>query len=342
MSVNLSTPFEQNGFTLKNRIVMPPMCQYSVTAQDGKPNDWHYVHYVSRAIGGVGLINMEMTNVEPDGRITNQCLGLWSDDHIPAFARIIDAVHQYDTKIGIQIAHAGRKSEDAVQPVSSTNVAFSSQYRQPRALTTDETKRMVELFRDAVVRAVKAGVDTVQLHGAHGYLIHQFHSPGTNDRTDVYGDDPARFGIEIIQAAKSVLPSHVKLQMRVSAADYGEGGYDLDYGVELCRKYKAAGVELFDISSGGGTSTNPRGLGGGVYPGYQLHMARAVKEATGLPVIAVGLLDEPKLALSAVASGDCDFVAVGRGMLRDPYWALHAQQATDGRVEPPKAYVRGY
>ncbi|MWC30283.1 NADH:flavin oxidoreductase/NADH oxidase [Paenibacillus sp. MMS18-CY102] len=341
MSITLSTPFEHGRLQLRNRIVMPPMCQYSAENNNGMPTDWHDVHYVSRAVGGTGLIVIEMTDIEPDGRISEQCLGLWSDEQIPAFARMIERMKRHSAKVGIQIAHAGRKSNCAQVPVSSSNAAFSPAYKQPRALSTDETKQMVERFRDAVSRAVQAGVDTIQLHGAHGYLIHQFHSPSINDRTDQYGtDDPTRFGVEIIQAARSVLPSHIPLQMRVSAVDYGEGGYDLAYGVELCRKYQAAGVELFDISTGGGVATSPVMLD--VYPGYQLPMARAVKQATGLPVIAVGLLDEPKLAQAAVANGDCDLVAVGRGMLRDPYWALHAQQATGSKAEPPKPYLRGY
>jgi 2,4-dienoyl-CoA reductase-like NADH-dependent reductase (Old Yellow Enzyme family) len=208
------------------------------------PTDWHYVHYVSRAVGGTGLIIIEMTNIEQDGRISDQCLGLWSDEHIPAFSRMIEGMQKHGSKVVIQIAHAGRKSTCAEVPVSSSNQAFSDQYKQPRAMSTDEVKRMVEKFRDAAVRAVKAGVDSIQLHGAHGYLIHQFHSPSINNRTDEYGDDPTRFGIEVIQAVRSAIPSDMKLQIRVSAVDYGVGGYDLNYGVKVCQKYAAAGVDL--------------------------------------------------------------------------------------------------
>jgi len=340
MALSLATPFELGDFKLNNRIVMPPMCQYSAVGKDGMPTDWHYVHYVSRAVGGTGLIIIEMTNVEPDGRISDQCLGLWSDEHIPAFARMVEGMQQHGSKVSIQIAHAGRKSTCAEVPVSSSNQAFSEQYKQPRALTTDEVKRMVEKYRDAAVRAVKAGVDSIQLHGAHGYLIHQFHSPSINTRTDEYGDDPTRFGFEVIQAVKSAIPSSVNLQIRVSAVDYGVGGYDVNYGIEVCRKYAEAGVDLLDISTGGGVSFNalPPNIG----PGYQLPVARAVKQALNLPIIAVGLLDEPKLAHAALVNGDCDLVAVGRGMLRDPYWALHALQETGKKPAPPKAYERGY
>ncbi|GMA52219.1 hypothetical protein GCM10025857_35760 [Alicyclobacillus contaminans] len=249
---HLFEPFQLKGLDLKNRIVMAPMCQYSVTAKDGKPNDWHFTHYTSRAVGGTGLILMEMTDVHPDGRITDYDLGLWSDDQIPAFARIIDAVHGYGSKIGIQIAHAGRKAEDAAQPVAPSPIRFEgSQYKTPREMTTDEVKRMVELFADAAKRAVAAGVDTVELHGAHGYLIHQFHSPSTNRRSDEYGQDLARFGVEVVQAVKSQLPSQMPLLMRVSAVEYVDGGYGLEHMIEICREYQRAGVDMFHVSSGG-------------------------------------------------------------------------------------------
>jgi len=248
----LATPFQFKGLTLKNRIVMPPMCQYSVEAHDGTPTDWHFVHYVSRAVGGTGLIIMEMTDVEPDGRISNGDLGLWSDEQIPAYARIISEVHKYGAKIGIQIAHAGRKAEDAEVPVSSSAIAFpGSRYKTPRALTTEEVKQMVVKFAESARRAVEAGVDTIEVHGAHGYLIHQFHSPLTNQRDDEYGQDKALFGVEVIQAIKKVIPSDMPLIMRVSALEYVDGGYGLEYSTELCRRYKEAGVDIFHLSSGG-------------------------------------------------------------------------------------------
>ena len=339
----LATPFQFKGLTLKNRIVMPPMCQYSVEAHDGTPTDWHFVHYVSRAVGGTGLIIMEMTDVEPDGRISNGDLGLWSDEQIPAFARIITEVHKYGAKIGIQIAHAGRKAEDAEVPVSSSAIAFpGSRYKTPRALTTEEVKQMVVKFAESARRAVEAGVDTIEVHGAHGYLIHQFHSPLTNQRDDEYGQDKALFGIEVIQAIKKVIPADMPLIMRVSALEYVDGGYGLEYSTELCRRYKDAGVDIFHLSSGG---EGPIGSGGrpGVHPGYQVPLARAIKQALGVPVIAVGNLDDPNLAEASLGNGDTDLVAVGRGMLRDPYWALHAIKALSAdELEPPKQYARAF
>lgn len=339
----LSTPYQFKGLTLKNRIVMPPMCQYSVDAHDGTPTDWHFVHYVSRAVGGTGLIIVEMTDVEPDGRISNGDLGLWSDEQIPAYARIVSEVQKYGTKIGIQIAHAGRKAEDAEVPVSASAIAFpGARYKTPRALTTEEVKQMVVKFQDAAKRAVEAGFDTIEIHGAHGYLIHQFHSPLTNQREDEYGRDKALFGVEIIKAVKEVMPADMPLIMRVSAVEYVDGGYGLDYSTELCRRYKDAGVDIFHLSSGG---EGPIGSGGrpGIHPGYQIPLARAIKQALNVPVIAVGNLDDPKLAEASIGNGDTDLVAVGRGMLRDPYWALHAiRELSADELQPPKQYSRAF
>lgn len=336
----LSKPFTLKGLTLKNRIVMPPMCQYSVEAKDGKPNDWHFVHYVSRAVGGTGLIIMEMTDVEPDGRISDYDLGLWSDEHIPAFERIISEVKKYGTKIGIQIAHAGRKAEDAQIPVAPSAIPVSPKYKNPRALTTAEVKEMVQKFREAARRALLAGVDTIELHGAHGYLVHQFHSPALNKREDEYGRDLARFGVEVIEAMKSEMPADMPLIMRMSAVEYIDGGYDLDHSIEIARRYREAGVDMFHVSSGGEGPAGVRKPGN--YPGYQVPFARAFKQALEVPVIAVGLLDDAKLAEATIANGDADLIGVARGMLRDPYWALHAIQELKGEAAPPKQYERAY
>ncbi|WP_028403316.1 NADH:flavin oxidoreductase/NADH oxidase [Ectobacillus panaciterrae] len=338
---NLFTPFSYKGLELKNRIVMPPMCQYSVTAKDGKPNDWHLFHYTSRAIGGAGFIIMEMTDIDPDGRITDFDLGIWSDEHIPAFQRIVDSVHSYGAKIGIQIGHAGRKAEDANPPVAPSAIRFNEKYRIPRELTTDEVKQMVEKFQKGVRRAVQAGVDTVEIHGAHGYLIHQFHSPLTNHREDVYGQDLSRFGVEVIQAAKAELPAGMPMIMRISAVEYVDDGYGLDYITQVCKEYQKAGVDIFHITSGG---EGPIGSGGrpGIHPGYQVPFARHIKQELACPVIAVGNLDHPLLAESVLGNKDADLVAVGRGMLRDPYWALHAAETLKVKPEVPSQYLRAF
>ncbi|KIL39892.1 NADPH dehydrogenase [Gordoniibacillus kamchatkensis] len=336
----LSTPFTIRNMQLKNRIVMPPMCQYSVEAKDGAPNDWHFVHYVSRAVGGAALIIMEMTDVEPDGRISDYDLGLWSDEHVPAYRRIVSEVHKYGAKIGIQIAHAGRKAQDAEVPVAPSAIAEAPGKKTPRALTTAEVTGMVDKFRDAARRAVEAGFDTIEIHGAHGYLIHQFHSPSLNRRDDEYGQDLGRFGVEVIRAVKSVMPEGMPLLMRLSAVEYMDGGYGLDYSLQLAARYREAGVDAFHVSSGGEGPAGARKPGN--YPGYQVPFARAFKQSLQVPVIAVGIIDEPALAEATVANGDADLVAVGRGMLRDPYWALHALRRLTGQAKPPRQYERAF
>ncbi|WP_373228558.1 NADH:flavin oxidoreductase/NADH oxidase [Cohnella sp.] len=321
---------------------MAPMCQYSVTAKDGKPNDWHYVHYLSRAIGGTGLIIMEMTDVDPDGRITDFDLGLWSDEHIPAFSRIIEGVHANGAKIGIQIAHAGRKAEDAVEPVAPSAIKFpGSKYKTPRALLTNEVIDIIQLFGDATRRAVQAGVDMIELHGAHGYLIHQFQSSLTNQRQDAYGQDLAKFGEEVIKAVKKEMPANMPLVFRISAVEYSDGGYDIEHAIKLCKAYQSAGVDAFHVSSGG------EGLAGerkpGNYPGYQVPFAREIRESLRVPVIAVGMLEEPTLAESVIGNEDADLVAIARGMLRDPYWATNAAIAMKSEhTHVPKQYERAY
>ncbi|MDF2066436.1 NADH:flavin oxidoreductase/NADH oxidase [Bacillus sp. Cr_A10] len=337
---HLFSPIKLKGLEIKNRVVMPPMCQYSVEAKDGIPNDWHFVHYVSRAVGGSGLIIVEMTDVEPDGRITDNDLGLWSDEQIPAYERIVSEVHKYGSKIGIQIAHAGRKATDAKEPVSSSDIPVDSKWKKPRALSTDEVKEMVNKFKDAAKRAIVAGFDTIEIHGAHGYLIHQFHSPAINNRSDDYGKDLSKFGVEVIQAIRSVMPDGMPLIMRISAVEYMDNGYGLQHSLELAKKYKEAGVDVFHVSSGG--EAPPGKVKPANTPGYQVPFARAFKQALDLPVIAVGILEDVNLAEKVIEEGDAELVAIGRGMLKDPYWALHAEESITGKVEPPTPYKRGF
>ncbi|WP_409303819.1 NADH:flavin oxidoreductase/NADH oxidase [Peribacillus sp. SCS-155] len=330
--------FQLKGLQLKNRIVMPPMCQYSVMAKDGKPNDWHYTHYTSRAVGGAGLIIMEMTDVDPDGRITDYDLGLWSDEQIPAFKRIVESCQAYGAKVGIQIAHAGRKAEDAEVPVSSSAIQFSEDYKQPRELTTDEVKEMVGKFESAFKRALEAGVDVIEIHAAHGYLIHQFQSPLTNKREDVYGQDRSLFGVEIVKAARRVMPESMPLIMRISAVEYADGGYDLPYSIELAKRFQEAGVDIFHVSSGGEGTKGPASAG----PGYQLDLAKEIKGALNIPTIAVGRMEDIQLSDEAVREGKADLVAVGRGMLRNPYWANEASIALGGKPLTPKPVAAAY
>ncbi|WP_226002592.1 NADH:flavin oxidoreductase/NADH oxidase [Paenibacillus sp. BJ-4] len=338
---DLFNPYKLKGMELKNRVIMPPMCQYSVDKKDGIATDWHYLHYVSRAVGGAGLIIIEMTDVEPDGRISDFDLGLWSDEQIPALKRIVDACHSYGAKVGIQIAHAGRKAEDAEVPVAPSAIPFDENSKIPRALSTNEVKEMVEKFRSAVQRAVKAGVDTVEIHGAHGYLIHQFHSPLTNKREDEYGKDLTKFGREIIQAAKAEIPEDMPLIMRISAKEYVEGGYGIKESITFAREYQKAGVDIFDISSGG---EGPIAAWGrpGTHAAYQVPLAQEIKQALDIPVIAVGRLDDPILANAVIGNEDADLIAVGRGMLRNPYWALEAAAKLKKETTTPKQYTTGF
>ncbi|WP_019518836.1 NADH:flavin oxidoreductase/NADH oxidase [Faucicola boevrei] len=345
----LQKPFTLKGLSLKNRIVMPPMCQYQ--AVDGVPNDWHFVHYTSRAIGGVGLVIVEMTNIAPNGRISPKCLGLWNDNQRDEFAKIVASVHKYDAKIAIQIAHAGRKAEDCDDVVAPSAIHYGDldfkgqNLKTPRALSTTEIDEIVDGFVKSVQRAIDAGFDAIELHGAHGYLIHQFHAPKSNQRDDEYGQDRFLFGEKVIKAVKAVMPSDMPLIMRISAQEYGENGYDSDYGVEIAKRYVAAGVDMLHISGGGDGV-----LAVGHYPefsaGYQVFLASKIKHATNVPTIAVGMLDNPQLADNVLAR-DADLVAVGRGLLRDPHWWLNAQYNQvgadfDGVNDVPDSYERGY
>lgn len=338
----MNQPFQIKGMELKNRIVMAPMCQYSVEANDGIPTEWHHIHYASRAIGGTGLIIVEMTNVEPRGRITNRCLGLWSDEHIPAFKQIVDSVHRYGSKIGIQIAHAGRKAQDAELPVapSSISVTHDDTTPKPYALTTEEVEQMVLRYKEAAARAVACGFDCIELHGAHGYLIHQFHSPGINKRDDQYGKDLALFGEQVVQAVRSVMPESMPLLFRISAMEYMQDGYQVEHAIELSKRYLAAGVDCFHVSSGGEGPVSVVKPGNDA--GYQVPLAKAFKEAfPDVPIIAVGKLEEAAVAEAVLEAGDADLVAIGRGLLNDPYWALHAIKQLTGTITPPEPYVRG-
>lgn len=296
----LFAPYELKGLTLKNRIVMPPMCQYSVDKEDGIPNDWHFVHYVSRAIGGTGLIIVEMTGVHPDGRITNRDTGIWSDTHIEAYRKLTDSVHAYGAKIAIQLGHAGRKAVDAEPPVAPSAIPFDARSKQPQVLSKEGILEMIEAFRDAARRAVEAGFDTVEIHGAHGYLIHQFHSPLSNLREDEYGQDPALFGEQVVAAIREVVPVDMPLIMRVSAKEYVDGGYGAAYALEFCRRYKDAGVDMFHVSSGG---EGPIGSNGGpnAGPAYQADLAEYIRSGLQVPVIAVGRLEAYSEAQSIIA-----------------------------------------
>ena len=335
---SLFEPFQLKNLTLKNRIVMSPMCQYSVDAGDGRLNEWHYVHYVSRAVGGTGLILVEMTDVEPNGRITAGDSGIWDDSHIEPLRRIADQVHHYGAGFGVQIAHAGRKATDpSWDVVAPSAIRFSDRLPQPRALTTADCERLVEKFAAAARRVVQAGGDIIELHGAHGYLLNQFMSPGSNRRDDRYGE-LTRFPVEVIEAVRAQMPAGMPLCMRVSAVEYSPEGYTLDQLVEMTGVFHRAGVDLFDVSSGSNYPTGPER----VFPGYQVPYADRIRHAVGVPVMAVGMLEDPHVAEAVVAEGRADLVAIGRGHLANPYWTNTAALLLDEPMQTPWEYDRAF
>ena len=345
----LHTPIQLKNMTLKNRVVMPPMCQYVVNDRDGKATDWHFTHYVSRAIGQTALIIVEATAVQPDGRITDYDLGLWSDEQIQPLKRIVDAVHAQGAKIAIQLGHAGRKAEDANPAMAPSAIPITyvpskggpERTTHPQALSLEQIHDVIAAFASAAKRAVQAGFDSIEVHAAHGYLIHEFHSVLLNHREDAYGKDRSLFGCEVIRAVKAVVPADMPILCRLSAIEYMDGGYDLKHSLAIAKKYHEAGADVFDISAGG------EGMPGknkpGNYPGYMLPLAQAFKlHFVDVPIISVGLLENPDIADYAVSSGLSDMVAVGRGMLNDPYWTLHALlQLRAPEMDIPQPYQRG-
>ncbi|GAB6934432.1 MAG: NADPH dehydrogenase NamA [Bacillota bacterium] len=337
-TVHLFQPFRIKDLLLRNRIVMSPMCMYSAT--DGFANDWHFVHYTTRAVGGVGLIILEATGVQPHGRITSRCLGIWDDAHIPGLARIVEGCHAHGAKVGIQLAHAGRKCEIPGRIVAPSAIPFGPNSPTPEELSVNEIREVVESFGQAARRARQAGFDVVEIHGAHGYLINEFLSPLANKRTDAYGgslENRARFLMEVIDAVRAEWPADKPLFLRLSAVDYAEGGVTLEETVEVAKMAKARGVDLIDVSSGGVVP----GVTVPVHPGYQVPFAETVRREADIPTGAVGLITEPKQAEEIVANGRADLVFLGRELLRNPYWPLHAALELGAEIDYwPIQYLR--
>ncbi len=318
------TPFELKSVTIPNRIVMPAMCQYSA-AEDGYVTNWHRVHYGARAVGGVGLIILEATAVEKRGRLSNHDLGIWDDGHIQGLRELVQLGKEQGSVMGIQIAHGGRKSwgDELVAPSA---LAFPES-PTPHALSISEIKAVIESWRQGARRAHAAGFDVLQIHGAHGYLIHEFLSPLSNERTDEYGgtlENRMRFLLEIVEAVQEEWPEDKPLSVRLSAVDYVEGGLTIEDTVEISKMLKRHGVDLMDISSGALLPADMK-LG----PGYQVPFAEAVKKEVDIPTIAVGLITQSELVQEIIFNGRADFVALGRELLRNPYWVLEAKADQD-------------
>ncbi len=334
---NLLSEYHLKDMKLRNRIVMPPMCMYS--AADGLVNDWHLTHYMSRAVGGTGLILLEATGVESRGRITDDDLGLWRDDQVEGMARLVAACREQGAKMGVQLAHAGRKSEVTKEyPVAPSPIAFSDRYRVPKELKKEELPGIAAAFRDAARRADQAGFDTIELHAAHGYLISEFLSPLTNRRTDEYGGSPenrSRLLREILKEVRSVWPERKPLIVRVSAEDYEEGGNHVEIMADMLRDLKSEGIDLVNVSSGGVVDVNMK-----AYPGYQVEYAEIIRKNTALPVIAGGLITSPLMAEEILRKKQADLIYFGRELLRNPYLPLMAAKELGEETEWPKQYLR--
>jgi 2,4-dienoyl-CoA reductase-like NADH-dependent reductase (Old Yellow Enzyme family) len=353
-AASLFTPLAIREVTLRNRIAVSPMCQYS--AEDGFANDWHLVHLGSRAVGGAGLVIMEATAVEPRGRISAADVGIWKDEHVEPLARITKFLRAHGAAAGIQLAHAGRKASTPPpwkgggvtppeaggwQPVAPSRVPFQPGGAAPRELTAAEIGGIVERFRAAAGRAFQAGFQVAEIHGAHGYLIHQFLSPLSNRRTDEYGgafENRIRFALEVARAVRSAWPASLPLFLRISATDWVEGGWDLDQSVELARRVRECGVDLIDCSSGGASPEQRIALG----PGYQVPFADRIRREAGILTGAVGLITTPEQAAEIVRCAQADLVLLARQFLRDPYFPLHAAAALEEHVDPPVQYLRAF
>jgi 2,4-dienoyl-CoA reductase-like NADH-dependent reductase (Old Yellow Enzyme family) len=353
MSAPLFSPFQLRSVQFSNRIGVSPMCQYS--SHDGFATDWHLVHLGCRAQGGAGLVMLEAAAVTPEGRISPDDLGIWKEDHVLGVLRIAEFVHSQGARAGMQLAHAGRKASTASpfeghglvlpadggwQPVAPSAIAFApTGYAVPTALDEAGIAAVIGGFRDAARRALEAGFDFVEIHAAHGYLLHEFLSPLSNLRTDNYGgsfDNRIRLLLEVVDAVRSVWPERLPLFVRISATDWAEGGWNPDESVALARQLRDHGVDLVDCSSGG----NVVDAKVPIAPGYQVGFAARIRREASIAAAAVGLITEPAQANAIIAEGEADFVFLARAELRDPYWPLHAAEALGETVSWPKQYLR--
>ncbi len=348
----LFDPLTIGSVTFQNRIWVSPMCQYSAT--DGLIGDWHQAHLNAFATGGPGLIMVEATGVVPEGRISIACTSLHTQAHADAFKPMIDFAHSHNVKMGIQLAHAGRKAstmrpwddhrmattdEGGWQSVSSSAIAFHG-YPEPRALTVDEIHQLTHDYVAAAKRAVSVGFDVIEIHAAHGYLMHQFYSPLANTRTDEYGgsfENRVRFLLETVVAVRSAIPVSTPLFVRISATDWVDGGWNLVDSIELCTQLKALGVDLIDVSTGGNVHNAPIKA----TPGFQVPFAAAIRTEAAIMTAAVGLITEAEQAQYIIETGEADAVFLARAMIRNPRWALGAAEKLGVKIPWPHQLERG-
>ncbi len=348
----LFSSFTLRELTFRNRIFVSPMCQYS--SVDGMPNDWHLVHLGSRAVGGAGLVMTEATAVSPEGRISPDDAGIWSDVHAEAFIPITRFIRGQGAAAGIQLAHAGRKvSTDRPwsgggpltpdnrgwEPVAPSPLPFTSDHSVPREAMASDLNAIEQQFADAAGRAKKAGFQVIEIHMAHGYLLHEFLSPLSNLRRDDYGgnlENRMRFPLRVARAVREAWPEDLPVFVRISATDWAEGGWDPAQSVEFCKRLKAIGIDLIDCSSGGTLANAAIPMG----PGYQTPFAAEIRREVGIATAAVGFITGPAQAEQIVATGLADAVILAREMLRDPYWPLHAAKALKVDLPWPAQYLR--
>jgi 2,4-dienoyl-CoA reductase-like NADH-dependent reductase (Old Yellow Enzyme family) len=350
----LFTPYRVGSLNLRNRIVIAPMCQYS--ADEGRATDWHIIHLGHLALSGAGLLIIEATAVSPEGRISPDDLGLWSDDTEAALGRVLNIVRRYsDIPIAIQLAHAGRKGSTRVpweggkqirpdeargwRTVAPSALPFAADDQPPAALDREGMARIKDAFAQAARRAARLGLDGIQIHSAHGYLLHQFLSPLSNQRNDAYGgslDNRTCFPLEVFEAVRAAFPADRPIRVRVSGTDWAEAGWNIEETIAFAQALEARGCSAIHVSSGGTTPAQRIPAG----PSYQVPLARAVKAATNLPTIAVGLITGFEQAEAIIGTGDADFVAVARTILYDPRWPWHAAAHLGATVKAPKQYLR--
>ncbi|MEH7124423.1 NADPH dehydrogenase NamA [Bacillus sp. JJ1503] len=338
METKLFSPFTIKNTTFKNRIVMSPMCMYSCPNEDGKVENWHRTHYTSRAAGQVGLIIIEATAVTPQGRISPNDLGIWSDEHIEGLKELTDLMKEHGSATGIQLAHAGRKAVLEGEIIAPSALAFNEKMKTPKEMSVEDIQDTIEAFKQGAVRAKKAGFDVIEIHGAHGYLINEFLSPLSNKRTDNYGGSAENrylFLREIIDAINSVWDG--PLFVRISANDYHEEGLDVDDYVQMAGWMKEQGVDLIDCSSGAVVPARIH-----TYPGYQVPFAEKIKKAADLSTGAVGLITSPLHAEEILQNNRADLIFIGRELLRDPFWPRTAAKELGVIIESPKQYERGW
>ncbi|HSJ39291.1 MAG TPA: NADPH dehydrogenase NamA [Planococcus sp. (in: firmicutes)] len=336
--VKLFEPLTIKGVTFKNRIVMAPMCMYQSDQEDGTITDWHRIHYPSRAVGGTGLIILEATAVQPQGRISSRDLGIWEDGHVVGLSELVRLTKMQGAKTGIQLAHAGRKATVDGEIQAPSALPFNDQYKTPIEMSKADIQETVAAFRKAATRADRAGFDVIELHGAHGYLLNEFLSPLTNQRTDEYGgssENRYRILREVIEAVNEVWTK--PLFVRISAHDYTEGGMTPEHYIELSKWMKQQGVDLIDVSSG---ALVPAKIP--VFPGYQVKFSEIIKHQAEIATGAVGLITSPLHAEEILQNGRADMIFLARELLRDPYWAYRASKELGAEIEVPVPYERGW